>query len=101
MPTLDADPAEDDDEKIEFADPEPIKGLTVADLRASSCRWPNGDPRDLTTFRYCGEIAHGGLYCERHARLAYMPSGTRLFASLHPPCRSSAAERAAMSPSIS
>ena len=71
MPTLDADPAEDDDEKIEFADPEPIKGLTVADLRASSCRWPNGDPCDLMTFRYCGEPAHGGPYCERHKRLAY------------------------------
>jgi hypothetical protein len=57
-----------------FADQEPIDGsLTVAELTASSCRWPTGNPRDLKTFRYCGEAAQGGPYCERHARLAYMP----------------------------
>jgi hypothetical protein len=59
---------------VYFADREPIDGrLTVADLTASSCRWPTGNPRDLTTFRYCGETAYGGPYCERHARLAYLP----------------------------
>ena len=57
---------------------EPIDGsLTVADLTASSCRWPSGDPRDLETFRYCGETVHGGTYCERHARIAYMPRSHR------------------------
>jgi len=57
-----------------FADQEPIdRGLTVVDLTESSCRWPTGNPRDLTTFRYCGEAVHGGSYCERHARLAYLP----------------------------
>jgi hypothetical protein len=57
-----------------FADQEPIDGrLTVVDLTESSCRWPTGNPRDLATFRYCGEAAPGGPYCERHARLAYMP----------------------------
>ena len=57
-----------------FADQEPIDGsLTVADLTATSCRWPTGNPRDLKTFRYCGETARGGPYCERHARLAYLP----------------------------
>jgi hypothetical protein len=56
-----------------FADQEPIDGgLTVVDLTASSCRWPTGNSRDLTTFRYCGETAHGGPYCERHARRAYL-----------------------------
>ena len=56
-----------------FADQEPIDGgLTVVDLTASSCRWPTGNSRDLTTFRYCGEAAQGGPYCERHARLAYL-----------------------------
>jgi hypothetical protein len=53
---------------------EPIDGrLTVADLTPTSCRWPTGNPRDLSTFRYCGEAAHGGPYCERHAQLAYLP----------------------------
>ena len=57
-----------------FADQQPIDGgLTVVDLTASSCRWPTGNPRDLTTFRYCGEAVHGGPYCERHARLAHLP----------------------------
>ena len=56
-----------------FADQEPIDGgLTVVDLTASSCRWPTGNSRDLTTFRYCGEAAHAGPYCERHARRAYL-----------------------------
>jgi hypothetical protein len=57
-----------------FADQEPIDGrLTVVDLTESSCRWPTGNPRDLNTFRYCGAAAHSGPYCDRHARLAYMP----------------------------
>ena len=60
---------------IYFTDQEPIEGsLTVADLTPSSCRWPSGNPRDLKTFRYCGEAAaDGGPYCKRHARLAYLP----------------------------
>jgi hypothetical protein len=57
-----------------FTDQEQIDGkLTVADLTETCCRWPTGNPRDLTTFRYCGEAAPAGPYCERHAKLAYMP----------------------------
>ena len=57
-----------------FADQEPIEGTaTVADLTPSCCRWPTGDPRDLKTFRYCGERVSRAPYCERHARLAYLP----------------------------
>jgi hypothetical protein len=57
-----------------FSDQEPIDGrLTVVDLTESSCRWLTGNPRDLKTFRYCGEAAPGGPYCERHAQLAYLP----------------------------
>jgi hypothetical protein len=56
-----------------FADQEPIDGrLTVVELTETSCRWPTGNPRDLKTFRYCGELARGP-YCKRHARLAYLP----------------------------
>ena len=56
------------------ADQEPIDGTaTVVDLTPSSCRWPTGNPRNLKTFRYCGETASCGSYCERHARLAYLP----------------------------
>jgi hypothetical protein len=57
-----------------FADKEPIDGkLTVVDLTDGSCRWPTGNPRDLKTFRYCGEAAQNGPYCPRHAQLAYLP----------------------------
>ena len=57
-----------------FADQEPIDGkLTVVDLTEGTCRWPTGNPRDLSTFRYCGGPAHSGPYCKRHARLAYLP----------------------------
>jgi hypothetical protein len=57
-----------------FTNREPIDGtLTVAELTASSCRWPTGNPRDLATFRYCGETACGGSYCKRNARLASAP----------------------------
>jgi GcrA cell cycle regulator len=61
----------------DFSDQESIEGsLTIVDLTASTCRWPTGDPRDLKTFRYCGETAHGGPYCKRHANLAYLPRVT-------------------------
>jgi hypothetical protein len=83
MPGIDADlidagPVETIEGEAVFAtdlaDPEPIEGaLTIVDLTASTCRWPSGNPRDLKTFRYCGETAHSGPYCERHARLAYLP----------------------------
>jgi hypothetical protein len=57
----------------DFLDQELIDGgVTVVDLTARSCRWPSGNPRDLATFRYCGETAHGGPYCERHAGLVYL-----------------------------
>ena len=57
-----------------YADREPIDGtITHADLTPLSCRWPTGNPRDLKTFRYCGETASWGPYCELHARLAYLP----------------------------
>jgi hypothetical protein len=56
------------------ADREPIDGkITVVELTETSCRWPTGNPRDLKTFRYCGEAAQGGPYCEQHAQLAYLP----------------------------
>ena len=83
MPGIDADlidagPVETIEGEAVFAtdlaDPEPIEGaLTIVDLTASACRWPSGNPRDLKTFRYCGETAQSGPYCERHARLAYLP----------------------------
>ena len=63
---------------VYFADQEPIDGkITMVDLTESSCRWPTGNPRDLKTFRYCGEAAPSGPYCEHHAQLAYLPRLSR------------------------
>lgn len=44
--------------------------VTFFDAQPSHCRWPYGDPRDLETFRFCGEIAIGQSYCCGHARQA-------------------------------
>jgi hypothetical protein len=59
---------------LDFADPEPLveEGITLEDLTLLSCRWPIGNPHDLATFRYCGEPASSGSYCQRHTRLAYL-----------------------------
>ena len=66
-----------------FADREPIDGkLTVVDLTDGTCRWPTGNPRDLSTFRYCGGAARTGPYCERHSQLAYLPRLPRRAVSL-------------------
>jgi hypothetical protein len=75
----DAASQQDDDATptLVFTDDEPIQeGITLADLTLFSCRWPIGDPHDLTTFRYCGEPAPSAPYCNRHSRLAYLKRKT-------------------------
>jgi hypothetical protein len=45
----------------------------VIALAPEACRWPHGDPR-CPDFRFCGNPATQGSYCEQHsaaARLAY------------------------------
>jgi GcrA cell cycle regulator len=49
--------------------------LETADLTATSCVWPLGDPSDMSTFRYCGATRpFDRSYCEFHAQLAYTPA---------------------------
>jgi len=51
-------------------------GVTLLDLKTSSCRWPIGDPSD-PAFRFCGtRIQPGETYCPCHAELAY-PARTK------------------------
>jgi GcrA cell cycle regulator len=58
-------------------EPMPINAVTVADLSASVCRWPIGDPA-TADFRFCGRTAkYGAPYCEAHVRLAYQPAQSR------------------------
>lgn len=52
--------------------------LKIADLTASSCRWPIGDPQHAD-FGFCGHAKQDGLpYCEDHARKAYSPAVSRV-----------------------
>lgn len=44
--------------------------VSFFDAQSCHCRWPYGDPRDLETFRFCGEPAIGQSYCCGHARQA-------------------------------
>jgi GcrA cell cycle regulator len=57
-----------------FPPPPPGAGVTLMELRLSSCRFPIGDPRD-ESFRYCGapreSMEDGKSYCSFHAALAY------------------------------
>jgi GcrA cell cycle regulator len=56
------------------APPPPGVGVTLVDLRLSSCRWVIGDHRD-EAHRYCGapreSMEDGKSYCSFHASLAY------------------------------
>lgn len=41
--------------------------VSFFDARPCHCRWPYGDPRDLETFRFCGEPAPDDRpYCANH-----------------------------------
>ena len=51
-------------------------GITLDELKASSCRWPVGDPSS-DEFRYCGaHTGAGDTYCAAHADIAF-PARTR------------------------
>ena len=61
----------------EMLEPMPENAVSVADLSASVCRWPLGDPA-TAEFRFCGRRAKPGApYCEAHVRLAYQPAQSR------------------------
>lgn len=52
------------------------EGVTLIDLKHSSCRWPVGDPSS-DEFRYCGaHTGAGDTYCAAHADIAF-PARTR------------------------
>lgn len=47
------------------------KGVKLVDLKPSSCRWPEGDPKD-PDFHFCGkEAVPGKAYCAEHCDVAY------------------------------
>ena len=49
------------------------KGLTLMQLRPTSCRWPMGDPMS-ESFLFCGDPKDGAsVYCACHRARAYTP----------------------------
>lgn len=43
--------------------------VSFFDAKRCHCRWPYGDPRDLETFRFCGETSlEDRSYCAPHQR---------------------------------
>ena len=49
------------------------RGLTLMQLRPTSCRWPMGDPAS-ETFLFCGDPKDGAsVYCACHRARAYTP----------------------------
>ena len=47
------------------------KGVALVDLKPTSCRWPEGDPKD-PNFHFCGEpVEPGKIYCPAHCAIAY------------------------------
>ncbi len=51
--------------------------VTVRTLKASSCRWPFGDPK-RPGFHFCGrQKADGHPYCSHHAAFAFNPAARR------------------------
>jgi GcrA cell cycle regulator len=60
--------------------PPPGPGVTLIELRLSSCRFPIGDPRD-ESFRFCGApretMDEHRMYCPAHAAVCYRPQPPR------------------------
>ena len=47
-------------------------GLTIVDLKAQSCRFPSGDPKE--GMRYCGAVTHSEKepYCKHHRSISWI-----------------------------
>ena len=65
--------ARDDEHSFECAS---VGGVGFLDRTHGQCAWPHGDPRDLSSFRFCGiETARDGApYCAAHMAIAYVPT---------------------------
>lgn len=49
---------------------------SILELDETRCHWPMGTP-GTDAFQYCGTHIDGGVYCGRHARLAYKRNAYR------------------------
>ncbi|WP_265975581.1 GcrA family cell cycle regulator [Brucella intermedia] len=65
---------EEEPQHVQSAQVVPIfPGVTLMELRPSTCKWPIGDPLS-PGFRFCGaRTENGSPYCGYHACLAYQP----------------------------
>ncbi len=54
------------------------RGLTLMQLRPTSCRWPMGDPMS-ESFLYCGDPKDGAsVYCACHRARAFTPTARQM-----------------------
>lgn len=62
-----------------FIEPSDGVGITLMELKSSSCRWPKGDPLE-EGFLFCGDpsadLDGGRPYCPFHSRKAYDRTAT-------------------------
>ena len=69
--------ARDDESSFECAS---VGGVGFLDRTHCQCAWPHGDPRDLSSFLFCGAATarEGVPYCSGHMALAYVPTSRRI-----------------------
>ena len=52
---------------------EPMNPTSFQDIKDGLCRWPLGEPEDVT-FKFCGRNTNEGfVYCASHHKQAYQP----------------------------
>jgi GcrA cell cycle regulator len=51
---------------VEPTPPSLDKLIPFLDVRNGLCRWPHGDPQQLSAFRFCGEQTCAHVYCDYH-----------------------------------
>ena len=52
---------------------EPMNPTSFQDIKDGLCRWPLGEPEDVT-FKFCGRNTNEGfVYCTSHHKQAYQP----------------------------
>lgn len=63
-------------EVVDLPPEQSATAVTLLELDAARCRWPLGDPRDLSALRFCGALPLAARpYCARHCGMAYVGLG--------------------------
>lgn len=66
-------------EVVELTAEQSATAVPFMQLGPNTCRWPLGDPRDLSAMRFCGAAPAGGPYCVHHHRMAYVKPEKKIY----------------------